>query len=170
MITLNTQTAQTYSQSVLSEVQAALSKGMFFTEREYIQVTGEGGVNAIFSNLSLSSADRDSIESDVRNIGISQISNNLDSWYQDTKSNIYQYFTSLRQHLFQMMDDTVKLLTGDAEQLVTRRDELQVRLQAVKEALDHLRDSVQPLYDASLQDVSAETLLKHRGNIFSGIT
>ena len=69
-----------------------------------------------------------------------------------------------------MMDDTVKLLTGDAEQLVTRRDELQVRLQAVKEALDHLRDSVQPLYDASLQDVSAETLLKHRGNIFSGIT
>lgn len=169
MINLNTRTAQTYSQSVVGEVRAALSNGMFFTEREYIHVTGENGIKEIFSNLSLSSADRAAIESDVRNIGVTKISNNLDSWYQDTKNNIYLYFTTLRQHLGQMMDQTITLLSGDAEQLTARRAEITARLQDVTAALENLRTSVQPLYDASLEDTSGDTLLKYRGDIFSGL-
>lgn len=62
-----------YTNSVVNEVRSARSNGAWFTSREYIKIAGNDGLRATFSNLSLSSKDRNYIEGEVQSIGIDAI-------------------------------------------------------------------------------------------------
>lgn len=166
---LNARMVGLYTKSVVDEVRANMSNGILFASREYVKIAGESGVKQMLRNLSLSVDDRQYIEDEVRAIGITGISNNLDSWYQDTENTINLYFTSLREQLRRMMDDTVRQLSGDAEQIAQRREQTKRQLKAAKAAFCALRESVQPLYDASVEDAADETLRKYRGDLLSGI-
>ncbi len=166
---LNTRMANLYTKSVLDEVRASLSNGIIFSSREYIRINGSNSVKQMLANLNLSADDRQYIEDEVRAIGIMNISNNLDSWYQDTENTINLYFTSLREQLRCMMDDTVRQLSGDAEQIAQRRDAAKRQLKDAKAAFCALRESVQARYDASVEGIADETLRKYRGDILSGI-
>ena len=166
ILALNKRMVNMYTKSVVDEVKTALSNGMFFSSREYIKVTGTGGVMETFADLSLSSADQEYIENEVKTIGIVAISNNLDSWYQDTENIINMNFTALRQQLRNMMDDTVAELSGNADDIEADRKALEEKLEAVKKAFTQIRSDVQQHYDDSLAGIDDATLNKYRENIF----
>lgn len=166
ILALNKRMVNMYTKSVVDEVKTALSNGMFYSSREYIKVTGTGGVMETFADLSLSSADQEYIENEVKTIGIVAISNNLDSWYQDTENIINMNFTALRQQLRNMMDDTVAELSGNADDIEADRKALEEKLEAVKKAFTQIRSDVQQHYDDSLASIDDATLNKYRENIF----
>lgn len=181
MLSLNTNMINMYTKSVLDEVNSKLTKGCFFINREFLQVTGDGGILETFENLNLSSKDKDYIESEVRTIGISAISNNLGIWYQSTENAINENFIELRKQLFGMMDNTVNELKNNSGNIQELKERLEETLDSVKKVFIEFRDGVdipgctekvggiQPLYEESLSDVNDEMLNKYVKNIFCEI-
>ena len=169
ILDLNTSTVNSFIKSVVGDVKSRLSTGGFFSKKEYIRVTGSGGVLEIFKNLSLSSQDSAYIKGEIQKIGIVSITNNLDRWYQETENAINKNFTQLRVQLIQMMDNTVKELQSSSGDLIEHRSHLRKALDEVKSAFVQLRRDVQKLYAASLSEADDDALRKYEKNIFCEI-
>ena len=169
ILDLNTRMVNLYTKSVLNEVKAALSRGAFFSSREYIKVTGNGGVLGIFNNLSLSADDRNYIENEVKTIGIASITNNLQSWYLDTENTINMNFTALREQVIKMMDHTVEELCSNEEEIKQKRANLSADLEILKSAFSEMRKDIQELYEASLEEQEDSSQSKYAENIFVDI-
>lgn len=166
---LNSRIVSLYTNSILGDIRKAHSNGIWFTSREYIKINGTGGLKETFSNLTLSKDDRAYIEKEVETIGIAGISNNLDSWYQDTENIITGNFVNLREQLQSMMDKTVAQLSGDEKQIAKNCEDVQKMLDDLQEAFGQIRESVQAHYSASVEGISDDTLNRYKQNIFDGI-
>ncbi len=168
ILDLNLNTVNKYTRSIVQEVQKQIFNGWFFSSREYIQVTGTGGALETFQNLSLSTDDRTYIQKEVMAIGISAISNNLESWYQEAENIINMNFTNLREKLGAMMDSTVEEIGNSIEDIEGKKKSLAEKLKKIKQAFAELQETVQKKY-AAAQDVNSEALESYRDNILSGI-
>ena len=166
---LNTEMVNMYTKSVVGDVKSKLSAGWFFKDREFIQIYGTGGCLEIFNNLSLSEQDATMITDQVETIGITSISNNLIQWYQSAENLINENFTDLREQLSAMMDNTVEVIGGDADQIEKQKQELQKILDEIEAAFKALRKNVQTHYDASVEGIADDTLSKYRENMFMNI-
>ena len=91
------------------------------------------------------------ITDQVETIGITSISNNLIQWYQSAENLINENFTDLREQLSAMMDNTVEVIGGDADQIEKQKQELQKILDEIEAAFKALRKNVQTHYDASVE-------------------
>lgn len=169
ILDLNTEMVRLYTNSVVSEVRSACSRGAFFSSREYIKIAGSNGLKEIFSNLSLSSKDKEYIEGEVQSIGIERISNNLDVWYQDVENAINKNFMVLRKQMNHMMDDTMKMILDDATDIKEKQEVLRKKLVEVEFVLDSVRTQIQEHYSLSIEDVSDEVLCRYKDNILEGI-
>ena len=165
ILDFNTEMVNVYTQSVVADVKSKLSDGWFFTDREFIKITGTGGCMEIFSNLTLSEDDKNYIEDQVTTIGITTISNNLVQWYQTAENLINVNFTDLREQLSAMMDSTVAVIGGDAQKIAAQKAQLEQLLVEIQAEFTEFRDHIQPLFDASVEGIADENLCKYRGNI-----
>ena len=109
------------------------------------------------------------IADQVETIGITAISNNLIQWYQSAENLINENFTNLREQLSAMMDNTVEVIGGDADQIEEQKQELKKILDAIEVAFKDLRKQVQTHYDVSIEGIADATLSKYHKNMFMNI-
>lgn len=166
---LNTELVNMYTASVVGDVKKQLSKGWFFTSREYIQITGSDGCRETFGRLSLTEDDRGLIEDKVQTVGISAISNNLNRWYQDAENLINANIIDLRTQLEQMMDNTIGAIGSCGDDFGKEKENLQELIQTLEAAFIKLRTEVQDYYDASVEGIADPTLSKYRKNIYANV-
>lgn len=180
MLDLNANMINLFTKSVLNDVKNTLSKGDFFKKREYIDVTGSNGVINAFNKLKLSQADINYIKGEVCSIGISDITNNLNIWYQETEDIIGNSIIELREKSIKIIDNTVSVLCNNSEDITKNKEKMKKLLDETKKVFIELQygtkssnnsriGGIQPFFDESLSVTENEIMNKYKKNIFSGV-